>query len=115
MAMEETLVLEEAVEVALSLTQREDTLILLTADHSHSVTINGYPERGNPILGTAGEFSWDQMEGPDGPQPYTTISYANGPGFDFHFNRSLGFWNNIVDVDTEVVDAKQLISKNVFQ
>merc|ERR1719266_1602140 len=52
MAMEETLALEEAVEVAMSLTKREETLIIVTADHSHAVTINGYPKRGNSILGS---------------------------------------------------------------
>ena len=66
MAMEETLSLEEAVEVAMSLTKREETLIIVTADHSHAVsvrvlipqplnakvTINGYPKRGNSILGS---------------------------------------------------------------
>ena len=67
--MEETLSLEEAVEVAMSLTKREETLIIVTADHSHAVsvrvklnnsssnsnakvTINGYPKRGNSILGS---------------------------------------------------------------
>ena len=39
MAMEETLALEEAVEVAMSLTKREETLTIVTADHSHAVTI----------------------------------------------------------------------------
>ena len=39
MAMEETLSLEEAVEVAMSLTKREETLIIVTADHSHAVSV----------------------------------------------------------------------------
>merc|ERR550534_1337431 len=39
MAMEETLALEKAVEVAMSLTKREETLTIVTADHSHAVTI----------------------------------------------------------------------------
>eukprot|EP00092_Neocalanus_flemingeri_P025557 GFUD01027708.1.p1 GENE.GFUD01027708.1~~GFUD01027708.1.p1 ORF type:complete len:539 (+),score=126.30 GFUD01027708.1:98-1714(+) len=97
MAMEETLGLEKAVETALEMTARDDTLIIVTADHSHAVTISGYPERGNPILGFVKDiennnFVTDQN---GQPQPFTTIGYANGPGFDFHFNRTAGFWNNI--------------------
>ena len=38
MAMEETLALEKAVEVAMSLTKREETFTIVTADHSHAVT-----------------------------------------------------------------------------
>ena len=37
--MEETLALEEAVEVAMSLTKKEETLTIVTADHSHAVTL----------------------------------------------------------------------------
>ena len=44
-ALEETLELEKAVKTALHLTDEEETLIVVTADHSHSMTINGYPPR----------------------------------------------------------------------
>ena len=50
-ALTETLALDEAVEVAIRLTNSEDTLIVVTADHAHVMTMAGYPTRGNPILG----------------------------------------------------------------
>ena len=54
MAMEETLALEEAVEVAMSLTKREETLTIVTADHSHAVTTNScdiFDENNSRVLG----------------------------------------------------------------
>ncbi len=56
-----------------------DTLIVVTADHSHVFTIAGYPDRGNPILGLVkvGGTTTKDMLG----LPYTTLSYANGPGY----------------------------------
>jgi len=50
-ALHDTLAMEEAVQAALNMTDEADTLIIVTADHSHVMTINGYPERGNDILG----------------------------------------------------------------
>ncbi len=29
----------------------EETLLLVTADHAHTMTINGYAKRGNPLFG----------------------------------------------------------------
>lgn len=41
-ALDETIELEKAVELARSRTSESDTLIVVTADHSHSFTVSGY-------------------------------------------------------------------------
>lgn len=41
-ALDETIELEKAVEYARSRTSEDDTLIVVTADHSHSFTVSGY-------------------------------------------------------------------------
>ncbi|XP_036393514.1 LOW QUALITY PROTEIN: alkaline phosphatase-like [Megalops cyprinoides] len=73
MALHETVALDNAVARALELTNEEDTLTLVTADHSHSISFNGYPFRGNSILGKSPLFGTDML-------PYTTLMYGNGPG-----------------------------------
>ena len=100
-AMEETLALEQAVETALEMTNRTETLVIVTADHSHSVTINGYPVRGNPITGLVYGPMAGFIKTPNNlSQPYTAISYANGPGYYDHFDNKTGFWRNLTGVNT---------------
>ena len=78
-ALEEAVEFNAAVQTAVDLTKREDTLIIVTADHSHTMAINGYPKRGNNILGIVVGTDGKPMLGADG-KPYTTLSYSNGPG-----------------------------------
>lgn len=83
-ALTDTAAFSEAVARAVELTNPEDTLIMVTADHSHVLTLSGYPNRGNPILGKVVEN--DEAGRPlsapslaaDG-KPYTTLGFANGP------------------------------------
>ena len=75
----DAIALSDAVRIAASKSSVEDTLIIVTADHSHTFTIAGYPDRGNDILGkvvTDGAFALDSNG-----RPYTTLGYINGPGY----------------------------------
>ncbi len=82
-ALTDAIALSDAVARAVALSDPKNTLIIVTADHSHVLTMAGYPKRGNPILGKVVEPG---REAPDYARdllglPYTTLSYANGPGY----------------------------------
>jgi len=85
-ALTDTIEFAKAVQVARDKTKREETLIVVTADHSHVFTMAGYPVRGNPILGKVNEtdprdhHTKSLGRDKDG-LPHTTLGYANGPGF----------------------------------
>lgn len=76
-ALGDTVAFDEAVATALALTSPEDTLIIVTADHSHTMTMAGYPRRNNPILGKVVYETGAMARAADG-KPYTTLGYANG-------------------------------------
>ncbi len=84
-ALEETVEFANAIQYAIDNTDPEETLIMVTADHSHVFTIAGYPRRGNDILGlvvppeSGGAEVTEAAKAEDG-RPYTTLGYANGPG-----------------------------------
>lgn len=84
-ALTDAVELSNAVRAALSKVNLEETLIIVTADHSHTFTIAGYPARGNNILGLVREVNDDGMveEKPSldkNKLPYTTLGYMNGLG-----------------------------------
>ncbi|CAH1373798.1 unnamed protein product [Tenebrio molitor] len=75
-ALDETLAMETALLAALALINPTETLIVVTSDHSHVLTMGGQATpRGHPILGPDSKVS--DIDG----QPYTTILYGNGPGY----------------------------------
>jgi alkaline phosphatase len=107
--MTDAAALSEAVKAALAKVDPNETLIIVTADHSHVFTIAGYATRGNPILGksignsTEGGESTGTYALAIDKKPYTTLGYGNGPGA----------WKDgtprpdITDVDTEDPDYIQ--------
>merc|ERR1712037_1011161 len=75
-ALSETLAFDKAIEEVLKLVDLEETLVLVTADHAHTMSIGGYTNRELDITGS--------MYGDDGGEEainMSILSYGNGPGF----------------------------------
>lgn len=84
-ALTEAQELHETVEWLLTQVDLSETLIVVTADHSHTLTVAGYTTRGNPILGhvVGNDYHGRPETGPSldqHGQPYTSLSYRDGPG-----------------------------------
>lgn len=99
-ALTDTVAFSDAVQWAMNNVDLQETLIIVTADHSHTMTISGYPRRGNPILGTVEMEPGKPMLNAAG-KPYTTLSYANGPGYKKQ-------QPDLTDIDTQDPDYQQL-------
>lgn len=85
-ALTDTIALSDAVRTAASKVDLSNTLIVVTADHSHTLVIQGYPARGNDILGLVRQMDSNGNLEPGYHKdklglPYTTLSYANGKGY----------------------------------
>lgn len=84
-ALRDTQAFSEAVAKAVGTADLKDTLIVVTADHGHTMSMAGYPSKGNPILGLV-SASLEDENARDGyalagdGKTYTTLGYANGPG-----------------------------------
>jgi len=80
-ALTDGIAFADAVAVADEMTDKEDTLIIVTADHSHTFNFSGYPARGNPILGKVDSSgSKGKLKLMDDEKPFTTLGYYVGPG-----------------------------------
>ncbi|XP_070506277.1 membrane-bound alkaline phosphatase-like [Chironomus tepperi] len=98
LAIEETLEFSKAIKATLDRVDLDETLIVVTADHSHVMTVAGYSPRGTDIFSAS-------SRGEDGI-PYFTLSYANGPGFLTHYNVTSGHRVNAQSLDTTPINFR---------
>ncbi|KAJ9597588.1 hypothetical protein L9F63_011552 [Diploptera punctata] len=106
-ALEETSELADAVAYAVSATNEDDTLIVVTSDHSHTLSISGYPGRGSDILGSDNVL--DILYGQD------ILSYANGPGYLSHKSDNCleAYWRKFTDKERKDPAYKQFSGRYV--
>ncbi|XP_043861510.1 intestinal-type alkaline phosphatase 1-like isoform X2 [Dromiciops gliroides] len=74
LALTEAVMFDLSIDEATQLTNERDTLIAITADHSHVFSFGGYTYRGSSIFGLAPSRALDG-------KAYTSILYGNGPGY----------------------------------
>jgi len=82
-ALEETVAFDDAIKAVLDKMRVLDpglrnTLLVVTADHDHTLVINGGSKRGNPILDIARGEDGQPLRDADG-MTYTTLVFGNGP------------------------------------
>ena len=77
-ALTDAVALDDAVKTALGKVDLNETLIVVTADHDHTMTINGYAAKGNPVLDLVKNGDGSTQTDVDG-KPFTTLVFGNGP------------------------------------
>ena len=80
-ALADTIAFDDAIKAALAKVDLANTLIVVTADHDHTMAINGYSSKGNNILGKVDNWQAPgvAVNAADG-LPYTTLVFGNGTG-----------------------------------
>jgi alkaline phosphatase len=111
-ALHDTIAFARAVEKAVKMTNSEETLIIVTADHSHGFVMGGYSKKGNPILGkvvqnaneshTDGRASKNTVHLAKDKMPYTTIGYYGGKTAEINAGR-----HDLKNIDTAEKSYKQ--------
>ncbi|MGZ3422207.1 MAG: alkaline phosphatase [Polyangiales bacterium] len=76
-ALEDLIAFDDAIQGALDTVDLKDTLIVVTADHDHTMVINGYAKRGTPILDVVKNLDGTPAKDADG-FTYPILAFGNG-------------------------------------
>ncbi|KAG5898691.1 hypothetical protein JTB14_030641 [Gonioctena quinquepunctata] len=94
-ALDETIAFSEAIEIALNMTDPKETLIIVTSDHSHSMVLTGYPDRGTGVLSHT-DSAIDKV-------PYTSLLYGTGGPNNYQFFQSAVLTDEVTHSGTDVL------------
>ena len=104
-ALEDTVAFDDAIKLALGKVDLSNTLIVVTADHDHTMAFNGFGKRGSPILGNNVNYQTGKPSLDADGVPYPTLVFGNGP------NRK----DTRVMVDTATVEGLDYQQESVIR
>jgi alkaline phosphatase len=82
-ALADTLAFDAAVKAAVERMRSidpglENTLIVVTADHDHTMVLNGYPKRGSKVLDIVHDYASGEPKKDADGKTFTTLVFGNG-------------------------------------
>ncbi len=78
-ALVDTIAFDDAIKAALAKVDLSNTLVVVTADHDHTMAFNGYPKKGNPILDIVRGYT-DGLPTKDADgKTFTTLVFGQSP------------------------------------
>lgn len=78
-ALQDAVAFDNAIKTALAKVDLSNTLIVVTADHDHTMTFNGYSAKGNNILDLVKEGPEKTIKRDINGNAITTLAFGNGP------------------------------------
>ena len=78
-ALVDTIAFDDAIRTALAKIDPTDTLVVVTADHDHTMAFNGGGRRGSDILGINTNVATGKPKLDVNNNTYTTLLFGNGP------------------------------------
>ena len=77
-ALTDTIAFDDAIKAALGKVDLSNTLVVVTADHDHTMAFNGYSHLGNDILGKTTDIKTRKPVLAADGKPFTTLVFGNG-------------------------------------
>jgi len=78
-ALVDTIAFDNAIKTALAKVDLSNTLVVVTADHDHTMVFNGYPKKGNPILDIVRSYTDGQPTKDADGKTFTTLVFGQSP------------------------------------
>ncbi|CAK1542916.1 unnamed protein product [Leptosia nina] len=107
-AIDEAIAFDEAVKMAVNMTNEKETLIVVSANLVHTLSINGHPARGSDLFGFTGPSRNDGLN-------YTIVSYATGGPGSKHFRvkQEVDGKQSVTRVDPSTEDTKSFFYEQI--